>query len=199
MKQIIVRMDFAEDFICASAHEVQSSYWNSVAITLHPVVVYFKEEGSLKHKNYVFVSDDHCHNIGLAYAIFRDPVGQIKEVVGDLDKIHYWADSHSSQYRNKQALCIISDHIKLFGMLADWNYFECGHGKCPCDGIGGTAKRRANMEVKQGKCIIQDASDLYKNVSKFNHRALYMFVSIDKVGSDKKKIMNINKTIIPLI
>lgn len=84
-------------------------------------------------------------------------------------------------------------------MLADWNYFECGHGKCPCDGIGGTAKRRADMAVKQGKCIIPDASDLYKNVSKFNHRALYMFVSIDKVGSDKKNIMNINKTIIPLI
>jgi len=78
-KQIIVQMDFAENFICMSADEVQSAYWNSAAVTLHPVVVYFKEEGSLKHKNYVIVSDDHGHNIGLVYAILKDLVSQIKE------------------------------------------------------------------------------------------------------------------------
>jgi len=197
-KQIIVQMDFAENFICMSADEVQSAYWNSAAVTLHPVVVYFKEEGSLKHKNYVIVSDDHGHNIGLVYAFLKDLVSQIKEVVGDLEKIHYWTDSPSSQYRNKTAFYIISDHINLFCMPAEWNYFECGHGKGPCDGIGGTAKRTADMTVKQGKCIIQDASDFYKNVSKFHHSALYMFVSTDKAESAREEILNINKTIIPL-
>jgi hypothetical protein len=42
----IVQMDFAENFSCCSADEVQSAYWNSSAVTLHPVVVYFKNENS---------------------------------------------------------------------------------------------------------------------------------------------------------
>ena len=197
-KQIFVQMDFAENFICTSDDEVQSAYWNSAAVTLHPVVVYFKEEGSLKHKNYVIVSDDHGHNIGLVYAILKDLVSQIKEIVGDLEKFHYWTDSPSSQHRNNTAFYMISDHINLFGMTADWNYFEYGHGKGPCDGIGGTAKTAADMAVKPRKCIIKDTSDFYKNVPKFHHSALYMFVSTDKTESAREEITNINKTIIPL-
>jgi hypothetical protein len=55
-----------------SADEVQSAYWNSSAVTLHPVVVYFKNENTeLEHKNYIFVSDDHGHNIGSVYAILQ--------------------------------------------------------------------------------------------------------------------------------
>jgi hypothetical protein len=33
----IVQMDFAENFSCCSAAELQSAYWNSSAVTLHPV------------------------------------------------------------------------------------------------------------------------------------------------------------------
>lgn len=51
-------MDFAETFTCTSAEEVQSAYWNSSAVTLHPVVTSYRaEDGTLTHDNYVFVSD----------------------------------------------------------------------------------------------------------------------------------------------
>ncbi|WAR07281.1 LOW QUALITY PROTEIN: hypothetical protein MAR_017239 [Mya arenaria] len=32
---------------------------------------------------------------------------------------------------------------------ARWNYFEVGHGKGPCDGLGGTVKRMADDAIKQ--------------------------------------------------
>lgn len=52
--------------------------------------------------------------------------------------------------------------MNLFGIKARWNYFEAGHGKGPCDDIGGTCKRMAAQAIKQGKTTIQDGRDFYK-------------------------------------
>jgi len=38
--------------------------------------------------------------------------------------------------KNKTAFYITSNHDELLGPKADWNYFESGHGKGACDGIG---------------------------------------------------------------
>jgi hypothetical protein len=32
-------------------------------------------------------------------------------------------------------------HFADFGLLAEWHFFATGHGKSPCDGVGGTIKR----------------------------------------------------------
>ena len=41
---------------------------------------------------------------------------------------------------------------------------EAGHGKGPCDLIEGTAKRKADLAVKNEKAIIQEAQDFFKRV-----------------------------------
>ena len=41
---IILHMDFAENFIFYSVDEVQSAYWNNIAVTLHHIVAYFKDQ-----------------------------------------------------------------------------------------------------------------------------------------------------------
>lgn len=72
-------MDFAENFTCTSAEEVQSAYWNSSAVTLHPVVTYYRaEDESLTHDNYVFVSDDLAHNFGTVFAILDQLMPKMK-------------------------------------------------------------------------------------------------------------------------
>ena len=194
----LVQMDFAENFTCTSADEVQSAYWNGTAVTLHPVVIYFKKDDSLLHKNYVAVSDDLGHNIGLVYAIIKDIVTQVKQIVPNLSHIHYWTDSPSSQYRNKTAFYIISDHTSLFGIPASWNYFETGHGKGPCDGVGGTAKRAADMGIKQEKFVVQDANDFYLNVGSHHQSASYIFVSSSKAEEARGELAEINKNLVAL-
>jgi CDP-diacylglycerol pyrophosphatase len=37
---VIVQMDFAENYSCKSLEEIQSAYFNQTSVTLHPVVVY---------------------------------------------------------------------------------------------------------------------------------------------------------------
>ena len=46
--------------------------------------------------------------------------------------------------------------------MASWDYFEAGHGKSACDGIGAVAKCSAAQAIKQRKIEIQDANDFYR-------------------------------------
>ena len=60
-------------------------------------------------------------------------------------------------------------------VTAVWNYFELGHGKGPCDGLGGTVKRMADTAIKTGKFMIQDASDFYTWVTEKSTFANVLF------------------------
>jgi len=93
--------------------------------------------------------------------------------------IHYWADSPISQYRNKTIFKIISCHEEYFGCKASWCYMESGHGKGPCDPIGGTAKRKADQAVKNGKFVIQDASDFYEWAKNDSTTITYSYISVE--------------------
>lgn len=64
----------------------------------------------------------------------------------------------------------------MFGVNAVWNFFESGHGKGPCDGIGGTSKRTADLAIKQGKITVQDACDYFDKVQQYHTSAEYVFV-----------------------
>jgi hypothetical protein len=51
-------------------------------------------------------------------------------------------------------LHVIARHEEYFdGIKASWTYFEVGHGKGPCDGAGGTAKRMTDLAIKRGTTI----------------------------------------------
>ena len=78
--QAMVQMDFAEDYKCQSQDEIQSAYWNATQVTLHPTVVYYKEENTLKHKSFVFVFDKPAHNASTVFAILKQLVPESKRL-----------------------------------------------------------------------------------------------------------------------
>jgi hypothetical protein len=133
-------------------------------VTLHPVVAYFRnhnDENEINHKSFVYVSDEIGHTCSTVYAFLKDLVPRLKELIPELSCIHYLSDSPTSQYRNKSIFHIIANHLQLFGAKGCWQYFEAGHGKGPCDGVGAVAKRMADEAVRQGRVTIQDASDYF--------------------------------------
>ncbi|XP_066298277.1 uncharacterized protein [Branchiostoma lanceolatum] len=175
---IVIQMDFAENYKVKSNDEIQSAYWNCDMVTLHPTIIYYKSEnGELQHESICVVSDELGHNAATVFAILKRVVPEVKQKHPAISYIHYWTDSPSSQYRNKTMFSILSDHESLFGVPACWNYFEAGHGKGPCDGVGGTAKRMADQAVNHQETTIQDAHDFYKWASQQEKSVIkYMFV-----------------------
>ena len=161
---VYIHMDFAEDYRCRSQEEIQSACWSPTQVTIHPVVMYYRKRGEKdnSHQSFVFVSNESRHDATFIYTLISKLVPLLKEIIPDLKRIHYWTDSPISQYRNKTIFKIISYHEEYFNCRASWNYMEVGHGKGPCDPIGGTAKRKADQAVKNGKFLIQDAVDFYE-------------------------------------
>ena len=153
----ICHMDFAENYIYTFSEEIQSTYFDKGAVTLHPVVVYTRDPttNDIQHKSFVVVSDETSHNAAAVFAIMKDIVTEITAILPQCKMIHYMTDSLTSQYRNSKIFSVISNHDKIFpDIKASWLYFESGHGKSPCDGVGGTAKRLADMAVKRHSTII---------------------------------------------
>lgn len=186
------------NFSGRSLDEVQTAYWNQTAVTLHPVVMYYRKDETLKHKSLVIISDETNHSASTVCAFLDVIVPRIKELDTQVKNIHYWTDSPSSQYRNRFVFETIAKHESIYGMKAIWNYFEAGYGKGPCDGLGGTTKRLADEAVRQGKVEIQDAKDFYEWASKSNMKEVdFVFVGKD-ICEKKKTEINNNEPIKPV-
>jgi hypothetical protein len=196
----ICHMDFAENYSCSFADEIQTAYFDKSTVTLHPVVVYFRhhETGEVKHKSNVIISNETAHTATTVFAIMKKVVNVVKEILPSCKMIHYMTDSPTSQYRNRQIFSIVANHDKIFsGIQAAWLYFEAGHGKGPCDGVGGTAKRLADMAVRSHKAVIQNAEDFFKwGKGQENSNLKYIFV--DKSECDEAKLEISDMTVKPL-
>ncbi|KAH3886834.1 hypothetical protein DPMN_010847 [Dreissena polymorpha] len=85
-------------------------------------------------------------------------------------------------------------HNDMNGIHARWNYFETGHGKSACDGLGGTTKRMADEAIRQGNVTIQDAADFYAWAVQSSMKAIeFLYVSSD-VTKKKRDKMALIKT-----
>ena len=107
---VCIRMDFAEDYRCRSQDEIQSAYWSPTQVTIHPVVAYYKVDDKLKHQSYVFISNEVRHDAKFVFALITILLSKLKEFLTQLEYVHYWRDSPTSQYRNKMIFKFISCH-----------------------------------------------------------------------------------------
>lgn len=54
--QVLIQMDFSENYTCNTLEEIQSAYWNASMVTLHPVVIYHRSnDGHMEHSSHVCV------------------------------------------------------------------------------------------------------------------------------------------------
>ena len=191
----IVHMDFAENYVCQGVEAPQGAgYYDATYVSLHPAVIYYKDERGLQKVSEVFVSDSLTHSAISVNTIMKQVVEHVKGVCPNITCIHYLTDSPSSQYRNQKIAYMVSHHTSLFGVQAAWIYFEAGHGKGACDGVGGTSKRMADDAVKHQKCIIQNALDYYTWAKSSATSIQYFFYTSEDVLQSQKDIDEMNTT-----
>lgn len=156
---VTIQMDFAENYTTTYSEEVQSAYYDRAQVTIHPMVVHYKKDDKLLHKSFLCVTDNRSHNSAAVLTFMKAVLPKVKLLVPGLKHVHYLTDSPTSQYRNRTMLYIVAHHADMFvGTKASWLYFESGHGKGPCDGAGGSAKRSADLAVKRGN-LVRSAQD----------------------------------------
>ncbi|XP_072043498.1 uncharacterized protein [Amphiura filiformis] len=192
--EVIVLMDFAENysFVCQDA--IQGFHWETAQTTLHPFTVYFREEdgGDLKCLSVCIVSDDRAHVATTVHKFITEMMKYLNNRFPNLSMVHYFSDGAGGQYKNCKNLLNLCFHEYDFGVKAQWNFFATSHGKSPCDGIGGTVKRlvrRASLQAVSDNHILSP-KDLYEWASANIEKVLFFFVSSTDIERHKANIEN---------
>lgn len=187
--EIIVLLDFAENFTFIVQDAVQGYYWENTQVTLHPFVVYWrKEDGSLGVLNLCMISDYLTHETAAVYTFIRRMLSIVKEHPVHFSHVHYFSDGAVSQYKNFKNLCNLCCHAVDFGPSAEWNFFASYHGKSPCDGIAGTTKRlarRASLQRTVDRQIL-NIHDFYQFCMDNITGIQFTFVTSHEIERSKK-------------
>lgn len=141
--ECLVISDFSENYAFIIQDSIQGAHWNNDQVTIHPMAIYYKDNGKEKFTNYVAISECLKHDT-VAVNLFQNGlISFLKNTLGSLQKIFYFSDGSSAQYKNKKNFINLIYHEDDFGVKAEWHFFATSHGKGPCDGLGGTIKRLA--------------------------------------------------------
>ena len=118
--ECIMQMDFAENFSFIIQDEVQSSYFSKNQATLHPFVKYVQSlngNQSPESKCYCVISDNLIHNTEAVFSYISKIIPILKEEYPQVQKINYFTDGASSQYKNR-----LKFYITIFKKIFDNNY-----------------------------------------------------------------------------
>lgn len=162
--ELLVTLDFSENYAVVIQDAVQGFYWNNTNIAILPSVVYYKENGSLKNLSFLGVLENTIHDTISVYMFQNRLIELIKLKIPSVNKIYYFTDGAPQHFKNKKNFKNLCLHYKDFGINAEWHFFATAHGKGPCDGLGGMVKSQARKACLQfgSQRNILNASDFYE-------------------------------------
>lgn len=174
--EFVVCLDFAENFSFVIQDSVQANHWSNKQVTLHPYVIYWKENDKTMHHNFVIISECNKHD-SVAVNLYNEKMIQyLRGIHGEdnVKKLIFFSDGAASQYKNKSNFSNMTYLQKKTGISLHWNFFATSHGKGACDGIGGTVKRMAyraslqrpvHSQITTPKHFFDWATNYFKNIS----------------------------------
>lgn len=169
--EIMMQIDFSENFVTKYGHEIQSTHFGASKgqLSIHTGVYYTKDDNDDTTHTHSFatVSDNLDHQAHAVWAHVTPILQKILINRPSVDTLYIFSDGHTSQYRNRKNI-----HLWLKTLInetristATWTFSEPGHGKGPMDGIGGVLKRTAEKQVLMGRDIktAEDFVNLFSN------------------------------------
>jgi hypothetical protein len=191
LKHVTCQIDYSENYGCSFQDEPSQVFYDRRQVTIHPMVIHFRDEqGSLQHHSFVGISPERSHSAPTTFAFVRKLIPKVVEFMPQVDTVHYISDSPVSQYRNRSIIKVVAQHEEYFnGIKATWDYLESGHGKGPCDGVGGSIKRSADIAVKKGE-IISNAEEFFQWASTNSTNISCLYVSNADVSIADRMLAN---------
>lgn len=157
LDEVLVHIDFSENYICKYAQEIQSVHFggSKQQISLHTVVIYYRpnESTTVVPVSICTMSENLRHDPAAICSHLEPVIVEILKLVPQLRVVNFLSDGPCTQYKNKTMFYLMASYLseKLGVEILRWHYSESGHGKGAPDGVGGTLKRTADKLVGQGK------------------------------------------------
>jgi len=100
--KVIIAMDFTMNYNCLIQGAVQSYHWSPKQATVHPTVIYYKDENNeLRQKSIIFISDDLDHDVPLVQKLQEKTASWLEENLPHVQCIEYVTDGCAGQYKSK--------------------------------------------------------------------------------------------------
>lgn len=158
--EIIIQIDFSENYIAKCEEEIQSMHFGASKkqISLHTGLYYYRQldDSVVKNQCFCSVSDNLDHQSHAVWAHLDGILLELSKKFPDTTRLVFFSDGPTSQYKNRNNCHFLITNVpKYFKKLQElsWNFSESGHGKGPMDGVGGSLKRKADRLVLQGADI----------------------------------------------
>ena len=90
--EVLVYLDFYENYNFIIQDEPQSYHWNKTYLTIHPVVIYYHANSIIHTKSYCFISDDLEHDSSFVNRVQFHLLNILREMLPQLKKVHYVSD-----------------------------------------------------------------------------------------------------------
>ena len=178
---VVVQMDYAENWATSFMEEIQSAFFGKDQITLHPMVSHRRNsDNELVTQSFVGVSLTTNHSFPTTLAFMDQLVEKFREEMPELKHIHIVTDSPSSQYRNRYSCDLLAKAMERYNLRISWNWLEAGHGKGPCDGVGGALKGLADRIVKKSGSI-QTAEEFVEQVTPQTEKIQLLLVTPEQL------------------
>ncbi|XP_015122678.1 uncharacterized protein LOC107045064 [Diachasma alloeum] len=120
--ELVVVMDFSENYAFVVQRPAQAFHWNNKQATIFPVVVYYKESDELKAVSFTGISDCNKHDTISAYMFQCELVAFLKVKFGEVNKFFYFTDETPSQFKNLKSFSNLAHHFEDFEIEAKWHY-----------------------------------------------------------------------------
>lgn len=112
-----------------------------------------------KSFSFIIISDDNSQSKYVVFAYLSRIIKLAKKDFPNLSYLKIFSDGCAAQFKNKFWLFNLKFAQADWGLNAEWNFFATGHGKSPCDGLGGSVKRSVHRKILAGDTRVYDAAE----------------------------------------
>ncbi len=111
---------FAENYTCVVQDKIQLLHCSKSSCNLHPILVYFKQDGKLILQSCCFFSDDLEYDTNLVYELQCELMKIIKAKLLHIERVEYFLYGCAPQYKNHKNMLNLCPHKKDFAIDATW-------------------------------------------------------------------------------
>lgn len=192
-ENIVMQVDFAENYTCNYLNEIQASHWSNPQVALFTVVIWY---GESKCDSYAVVSDNISHDRYCVDTFLRAVLDDHLSKNPSVTSLHVFSDRAASQFKQKynfSNIRLLKNDYNLERFV--WTFFASSHGKGAVDGIGAVVKRYVWNMVRSHKKVVRNA-ETFAEVCQ-NLKTSVIFVPLDITESRKSHLKNNWKDIRP--
>lgn len=123
--ELIILMDFSENYKHIIQDSAQSFYFNAPSTTIFTAVVYYFLDNEIKYESFVFVSEYMKHDTVFTYCCQRELIKYFKGK-HPVKEVQFFTDGASAHFKNKKNMANLIHFYDDFGVRATWNFHSTG-------------------------------------------------------------------------